>query len=70
MEGVIQLISPQEYLRFERNAKEKHEYFEGKIIAMAGASLAQGRIISNLVCKIGNYVKHTSCEILPNNIRA
>ncbi|MCP4698698.1 MAG: Uma2 family endonuclease, partial [Gammaproteobacteria bacterium] len=31
-------ISPEEYLLHERQAKNKHEYFNGKIFAMAGAA--------------------------------
>ncbi len=65
----VQLISPEEYLSIERGAKEKHEYFEGKVVAMAGASLAHNRIVANLVKKIGNFLEGKSCEILPSDIR-
>lgn len=65
----VQLISPQEYLSIERGAKEKHEYFEGKIIAMAGASLAHNHIVANLVGETRDYLKNKSCEILPSDIR-
>lgn len=67
--AALKLISPQEYLRFERGAKEKHEYFEGQIIAMAGASLAHNRMVANLVKKIGSFLEDKSCEILPSDIR-
>lgn len=62
-------VSPQEYLKLERGAKEKHEYFEGQIIAMAGASLAHNRIVANLMREIGSFLKNKSCEILPSDIR-
>jgi len=65
----LKLISAQEYLRFERGAKEKHEYFEGQIIAMAGASLAHNRMVTNIVSEIGYFLKNKSCEILPSDIR-
>ena len=67
--AALKLISPQAYLRFERGAKEKHEYFEGQIIAMAGASLAHNRMVANLVKKIGSFLEDKSCEILPSDIR-
>ncbi|MEO8823562.1 MAG: Uma2 family endonuclease [Ginsengibacter sp.] len=70
MEAIaLKRISPQEYLSFERSAKEKHEYFEGQVIAMAGASLAHNRMVVNLVKKIGNFLEDKSCEILPSDIR-
>lgn len=42
--AVSSLPSPQEYLRRERLAKDKHEYYDGSVIALAGASLAHNRL--------------------------
>ncbi|WP_223652523.1 Uma2 family endonuclease [Hymenobacter psoromatis] len=33
-------VSPADYLRLEREAEYKHEYYAGEIRAMAGASFA------------------------------
>ena len=62
-------ISPLEYLSRERAAKDKHEYFEGTMIGMAGASLAHNRIVSTLLRELGNVLKDRPCEILPSDIR-
>src|ERR1700761_6943812 len=62
-------ISPQEYLIHERASREKHEYFKGQVIAMAGASLAHNRIVGNLMREIGILLKNAPCEILPSDIR-
>lgn len=67
--SAINQVSPQEYLRLERGAKEKHEYFEGRVVAMAGASLAHNRIVANLIREIGSFLQNKSCEILPSDIR-
>ena len=61
--------SPHEYLDRERKAKDKHEYFEGDIIALAGASLAHNRIVANLMRAVGNLLVDKPCEILPSDIR-
>lgn len=37
-----------EYLAFEERAKNKHEYFNGKIIKMPGASFRHNVIVSNI----------------------
>ena len=61
--------SPQEYLKRERRAKDKHEYYEGNVTALAGASLAHNRIVINLISAINSSLKDRPCEILPSDIR-
>jgi Uma2 family endonuclease len=61
--------TPQEYLALERVSKEKHEYFEGKVIAMAGASLKHNDIVAHLLREIGGILKDKPCRILPSDIR-
>ncbi|WP_051718921.1 hypothetical protein [Hymenobacter sp. IS2118] len=41
-------VSPDDYLRLECAAGEKHEYYFGEIRAMAGASYAHNRICMNM----------------------
>jgi Uma2 family endonuclease len=62
-------ISPLEYLSQERTAKDKHEYYKGNVIALAGASLAHNDIVANLMREIGNFLKDKPCRILPSDIR-
>jgi len=62
-------ISPAEYLLAERAAEEKHEYFDGQILAMSGAGLNHNRIQANLLINIGTHLKGKDCSILPGDIR-
>ncbi len=41
-------VTPEEYLRMERESDEKHEYLFGKIIPMGGASTDHNEIAGNL----------------------
>ena len=41
-------VSPEDYLRLEREAEFKHEYFQGEIRAMAGAGYSHNLICANL----------------------
>jgi len=41
-------LTPEEYLAFERKATTKHEYFNGQIVAMSGASFAHNFITMNI----------------------
>ena len=61
--------TPQEYLAFERAAATRHEYYEGQVRAMAGASMAHNRIVANLVREVGILLKGKSCEILSTDMR-
>ena len=62
-------ISPEDYLKMERAATEKHEYCDGGIFAMAGASLQHNRIVSNIISSLGSYLKGKKCEIFPSDLR-
>jgi Uma2 family endonuclease len=62
-------ISPQEYLDLERASDEKHEYFDGQIIAMGGASLKHGKISANLMIKIGSFLENKQCNVLAETMR-
>jgi hypothetical protein len=57
-------ISQEEYLAFERNALDKHEYYRGEIFAMSGASFKHNLIESNLRLSLGVFLKDKSCNEL------
>ena len=62
-------ISEETYLEDEKMRDIKHEYFDGEIFAMAGASISHQRIISNLVINMGTHLKHTACEVFSSDIK-
>jgi Uma2 family endonuclease len=53
--------TPEEYLAFERAAETKHEYLDGQIYDMAGASLEHNQICFNTTVAIGLSLRGTSC---------
>lgn len=63
------LASPEEYLKFERESRERHEFLEGNIYQMAGESLSHSRICMNLAREFGNNLKGRSCEALSPNMK-
>lgn len=65
----LNYISPDDYLEQERSAFNKHEYFKGDIVAMAGASVTHNRIVANIIRKVGNLLEGTNCEIFPSDLR-
>ncbi len=68
----------EEYLAFEREAFEKHEYIDGRIIplredfkvtAMAGASRRHNLVSGNIFGEIRNQLKGKNCEVYINDMR-
>ena len=62
-------ITPAEYLLDERAAAEKHEYYDGQVLAMSGAGLKHNLIASNLVGKISTFLDGKDCRILFSEMR-
>jgi Uma2 family endonuclease len=65
----IKYVSAEEYLVMERESTTKHMYLDGRIIAMAGASLAHNYIVANLLREIGGFLKGKGCRINPSDLR-
>jgi Uma2 family endonuclease len=65
----IKYITPQEYLKMERESPTKHLYLDGEIVAMAGASLAHNDIVANLIGAINPFLKGSQCKIRPSDLR-
>lgn len=66
---VTKYISEKEYLAFERNALDKHEYYQGEIFAMSGASFKHNLIESNLRLALGIFLKGKTCREFGSNLR-
>ena len=58
-----------QYLVIERAAEERQYYLDGEIFAMAGESLAQGRISVNIVISLGSQLKGTPCGVLTKDTK-
>lgn len=66
------LMSPAEYLEMERTSLDiKHEFFNGEVFAMVGASRNHNRINVNLTKKLGiNFETNPAhCEVFSNDMR-
>ncbi len=63
------LLTPAEYLAFERASETKHEYVAGELTAMAGASRRHNLIVSRTVTGLNNTLAARSCEVYANDMR-
>lgn len=62
-------MSIADYLHSELSRDTKHEYIEGQIYAMAGASKNHQLIISNNVMVFGRHLKNTPCDTFTSDIK-
>jgi Uma2 family endonuclease len=65
----LKTISVEDYLRMEETAETKHEYVDGDIVAMAGATREHNEIVSNLIRELGGCLKGKPCGIYPSDFR-
>ncbi|MCC7492678.1 MAG: Uma2 family endonuclease [Fimbriimonadaceae bacterium] len=61
--------TPAEYLAAERAAERKSEYWDGQIVAMAGATRAHSQIAMNLGWRLSAQLEGRRCEAYPSDLR-
>ena len=62
-------ISPEEYLEGERSAETRHEYVDGRVYAMAGASDDHNRIAGNIFAELRERLRGHRCEPFINDMK-
>ena len=71
MSAQLQLhwLSVEDYLAFEERSEIKHEYINGEIYAMAGASARHNRITLNLASRIIGHLRGSPCEVFVADVK-
>lgn len=62
-------VSISEYLQWEQKSDVKHEYYQGEIFAMAGASVEHNKIVVNILIALGRQLKNKNCRPYVNDLR-
>lgn len=62
-------ISPEEYLKEELVASQKHEYVAGAVFAMAGNSRNHNEIAANLLSILRGHLKGKQCSALGSDMK-
>ena len=62
-------ISQEEYLAGELISQVKHEYVDGDVYAMTGASLNHNRIIGNLFAGLRTHLANMPCEVFTSDVK-
>ncbi|MGB3239906.1 MAG: Uma2 family endonuclease [Geitlerinemataceae cyanobacterium] len=56
-------LTPEEYLKLEEQSDIKHEYIDGYVYAMAGASDAHVTVALNLAANLRNHLRGSGCRV-------
>ncbi|NEO25762.1 MAG: Uma2 family endonuclease [Kamptonema sp. SIO4C4] len=70
MIAIPQFLSPQDYLEQEKQSPIKHEYIDGQVYAMAGASDAHVTIVLNLASELRSHLRGLGCRGYISDMKA
>jgi Uma2 family endonuclease len=66
---ILTYVSPDEYLRLERQAEYKNEYLNGEIFAMSGASRQHNLLTVNIGAELNRQLKGKPSEAYMSDMR-
>ena len=61
-------LTPEQYLARERKTDTKHEYHNGQIVAMSGASFAHNIITTNITTALNNELVGSDCIVVASDM--
>jgi Uma2 family endonuclease len=61
--------TPEEYFALEERSEVRHEYVDGEVFAMAGASKSHNLIKGNLIAGLRPNVRQRGCRLFDENVR-
>ena len=65
----LHFMSPDEYLAYERKADCKHEYVNGLITAMAGASRRHNLLTLAFASLLRSHLRNSSCQVFASDMK-
>lgn len=69
MRSPLNLLTVEEYLKFEQDGEIRHEYVAGQIYAMAGASEAHNLIAGNIFALLRPHLRGSSCRTFVSDMK-
>lgn len=67
--AAVKRYTVEEYLLLERDSLEKHEYYDGEIFAMAGATPAHNAVTLNIGAELRAALRDKDCIALASDMR-
>jgi len=66
---LVSRLTPNEYLKLERDVDQRHEYLDGEIRAMAGGSRAHNLLATRVARLLGNHLEGSPCRIFQSDMK-
>lgn len=58
-----------DFLSWEEQQPERHEFFRGDTFAMVGGTARHNRVVLNLANRIGDHLDGTACQVFAENMK-
>lgn len=62
-------LSAQDYLLWEADQSQRHEYVWGQTYAMAGGTLNHNRAIGNIYLLLREHLRETGCQVFTSDVK-
>lgn len=62
-------MTPEGFVAWEREQPERHEFFDGEVLAMVGGTLAHSAIVDNMQAALRTALAGRGCRALQSNIK-
>ena len=69
MTAAEKLVSVEDYLRYDLEREERHEFIDGEIVAMTGAEPTHGQIVANLTSLLQAALRPKGCFVFSQDQR-
>jgi Uma2 family endonuclease len=66
----IQRFTLAEFLAWEEQQLERHEFWRGEVFGMAGGTARHNRVVLNLASRIAAHLKGSGCQVFAENMKA
>jgi Uma2 family endonuclease len=65
----LQRMTCAEFLAWEEQQPDRHEFYRGETFAMVGGTARHNRVVLNLANRIGDHLDGTPCQVFAENMK-
>ncbi|MGB3761139.1 MAG: Uma2 family endonuclease [Rivularia sp. (in: cyanobacteria)] len=69
MQFAINFLTVEEYFQLEQTSEIRHEYVDGEVFAMAGASEEHNLIVTNIIALLRPHLRGTPCRTFASDMK-